>query len=404
NALKGEVAFTGERRRMSVRNLLVVAQVAMALILLSLTGLFLRSLEHASRIDIGFRTRGLLLLSVDPRLNGYTPAKTAAFLRELRERARALPGVDAAVCTDVPLLSGGNRSEGFTLSGHSAKETPVTADLYMVTPGYFDAMGTPLLAGQDFSDEPADGPRVAVVNKAFADRRFGGTNPIGQRVEDAAGTYQIIGVAGNAKSRTVGEATRPILYRSLDQSIASDPSMMGYTLVVHTAGNPATLVNAVRAQVYALDPAMAIYNVETMEDHVRAAYLLPRLAAMLFGVFGCIGMVLATTGLYGLMSFAVSRRTREIGIRMALGARRGVVLRMVLRRAMLLTLVAFALGWPAAWLLARIAASFLYGISPHDTVTFAAVPVVLAIAALVAVWVPARRAAAVNPTEALRAE
>jgi predicted permease len=376
----------------------------MALILLSLTGLFLRSLESASHIDIGFRTRGLLLLSVDPRLNGYTPAKTGAFLADLRERAKRVPGADAAVCTDMPLLSGGHRSEGFTISGRSSKESPVFADLYMVTPGYFNAMGTPLLAGQDFTDRETGGPRVAVVNKAFADRRFAGANPIGQHVDDGRWTYQVIGVAGNAKSRTVGEAARSILYRSLDQSIANDPSMMGYTLVVHTTGNPAALAKPVRGQVYALDPAMAIYNVETMEEHVRAAYVLPRLAAILFGVFGVIGIVLAAMGLYGLMSFAVSRRTREIGIRMAMGAHRGAVLRMVLRRAMLLTLVAFAMGWPAAWLLARIASSFLYGISPHDTVTFAAVPVVLAMAALVAVWVPARRAAGVNPTEALRAE
>ncbi len=387
-----------------MRNVLVVAQVAMAVILLSLTGLFLRSLESASRIDIGFRTRGLLLLSVDPRLNGYTPARTTEFLRELRERARALPGVDAAVTTDMPLLSGGHRSEGFTISGHAAKEAPVLADLYMVTPGYFAALGTPLLAGEDFSDAMTSGPKVAVVNQRFVERQFGGLNPIGQHVADGADTFQIIGVVGNAKSRTVGEETRPILYRSLDQSIANDPSGMGYTLVVHTAGDPAALARPVREQVDALDPAMAVFNVETMEEHVRAAYVLPRLAAMLFGVFGAIGIVLAATGLYGLMSFAVSRRTREIGIRMAMGAHRGAVLRMVLRRAMVLTLVAFALGWPAAWLLARIAASFLYGTSPHDGVTFAAVPGVLMLAALVAVWVPARRAAGVNPTEALRAE
>ena len=407
NALKGDSGFEAAGRRISLRNLLVVAQVAMALVLLAVTSLFLRSLERASQIDIGFRTRGLLMLSVDPRLNGYTPSKTGAFLSQLRERAAALPGVYAAVCTDVALLSGGNRSDGFTIHGHSAQtDTSIFADLYMVTPGYFDALGTPRLAGSDFSPQSADAnsPRVAVINKAFADRLFGATNPIGQHIDGGGWTYQIIGVVGNAKSRTLGEDTRPILYRSLYQSIAVDPSMMGYTLVIHTRGNPSSLAPALRRIVYQLDPTMAIYNVETMDEHVRAAYALPRVAAILFSIFGAIGLVLATVGLYGVMSFAVTRRTREIGIRMAMGAWPAAVLRLVLRRGMALTFVALALGWPAAWMLAKIASSFLYGISPHDTVTFTLVPIVIVLVALVAAWIPARRAASINPTQALRME
>jgi predicted permease len=405
NALKGGGGFTAAGRTISARNLLVVAQVAMALVLLTVTGLFLRSLESASRIDIGFHPRGLLLLSVDPRLNGYSPARTSAFLTRLRERAAALPGVDAAVSTDVPLLTGGNRSEGFTMSGHSANgNLSVIADLYMVTPGYFRALGMPRLAGSDFSHETADGPRVAVINKAFADRLFGGANPIGQHIDGAGYTFEIIGVVGNAKSRTLGEDTRPILYRSLDQSIAGDPSMMGYTLIVHTQSNPAAIAEALRREVYGLDPTMAVYNLETMEEHVRTAYVLPRVAAILFGVFGGIGLVLAAVGLYGVMNFAVARRTREIGIRMAMGARPAAVLRLVLRRGMALTLAALGLGWPAAWLLSKIASSFLYGIAPHDAVTFILVPILLLLVALVAAWIPAHRAASIDPTQALRME
>ena len=245
---------------------------------------------------------------------------------------------------------------------------------------------------------------MAVVNKAFADKLLGGKNPIGQHVDDGPAHYQIIGVAANAKSRTLEEDTRPVVFRSLDQSVADDPSMMGYTLMVHTERNPTGLVESLRRQVSALDPAIAIYNVETMDEHVRAAYVLPRVAAALFGVFGGIGLVLATVGLYGVMSFAVSRRTREIGIRIALGARPAAMLRLVLRRGLALTLAAVALGWPAAWMLAKMASSFLYGIAPHDAVTFAVVPVVLVGVALVASWIPARRAARINPTEALRVE
>lgn len=406
NALKADSAFAAIGGRFHARNVLVVAQVAMAVVLLTLTGLFLRSLESASAIDIGFRTRGLLLLHVDPRLNGYSPSKTSAFLEQLRERAAAVPGVDAAVCSDVPFLSGGNRSDGFTVVGNAEKVAPSvpTSDLYMVTPGFFKALGIPPLAGRDLSHETANGPRVAVINKAFAERLFGRADPIGQRVDGGGWTYQIVGVVGNAKSRTLGEDTRAILYRSLDQSIANDPSMMGYTLIVHTPGDPAGIAGALRREVYQLDPAMAVYNLETMDEHVRAAYVLPRVAAMLFGIFGAIGLVLATVGLYGVMSFAVARRTREIGIRMAMGARPAAVLQLVLRRGMMLTFTAIALGWPAAWMLAKLSSSFLYGIRPHDAVTFTLVPVALVLVSLIAAWIPARRAASINPTEALRME
>jgi len=405
NALKGEDALARSGRRWTMRDILVVGQMAMSVVLLSVTILFLRSLQTAAQIDIGFRSQGLLMLSVDPRLNGYSAEQTSRFLAQLRQRAAALPGVDATVCTDVPLLSGGNRSDGFTVAGHTEKSAAFTyADLYMVTPGYFEALGTSLLAGRGFRGEVAGGPRTAVVNKAFAERLFGNGNPIGQHVNGGHWTYEIIGVVGNAKSRTLGEDARPILYRSLDQSIVDDPSEMGYTLVVHTARNPALLAEPLRRQVFALDPAMAVYNEETMDEHIRAAYFLPRVAATLFGVFGGIGLVLAAVGLYGVMSYGVSRRTREIGIRMAMGAPQGTVERLVVRQGMILASIAVALGWPAAWMLSRVSSSFLYGIQPHDPVTFAAVPLLLTAIALAACWIPARRAASINPTEALRAE
>jgi len=405
NALKGEDALARPGRRWTMRDLLVVGQMAMSVVLLSVTILFLRSLETAAKIDIGFRSQGLMMLSVDPRLNGYTAEQISRFLEQLRRRAAALPGIDAAVSIDVPLLSGGNRSDGFTVTGHTDKDAPfANAELYMVTPGYFQALGTPLLAGHDFHGEVAGGPRTAVINKAFAERLFGNQNPIGQRVSGGHWTYEIIGVAGNAKSRSLGEDPRPVLYRSLDQSIVDDPSEMGYTLVVHTPGNPAALAEPLRRLVYALDPAMAVYNQETMDEHIGTAYSLPRAAAILFGAFGGIGLVLAAVGLYGVMSYGVSRRTREIGIRMAIGARPGAVERLIVRQGMILACISLALGWPAAWMLSKLVSSFLYGIQPHDPLTFAATPLLLALIALAACWIPARRAASINPTEALRVE
>jgi predicted permease len=405
NALKGEDALARPGRRFALRNILVVAQIAMSVALLSVTGLFMRSLENAANINIGFRPNGLLLLSVDPRLNGYTPTQTSEFLRELRDRVAALPGVDHVVSSDTALLSGGSRSDGFTVAGHAGKDAPYTmADLYMTTPGYFETLGIPLLTGRDFGNEAADGPKVAIINKAFADRLFPGVNPIGQHVDGGGVTYQIVGVVGNSKSRTIGEETRSILYRSLDQNVATDPPLMGFTLIVHTPAGPSALAEAVRREIYSLDPNIAIYNEESMEEHVRSAYFLPRLAATLFGVFGGIGLVLAAIGLYGVMSYAVSRRTREIGLRMALGAPTSAVTRLIVRQGMVLAAIAILLGWPAAWLLAKLASSFLYGIQPHDALTFIMVPIFLAFIAFIACWLPARRAASVDPVEALRTE
>jgi predicted permease len=405
NALRGEDALARPGRRFTLRNLLVIAQIAMSVMLLSVTGLFLRSLESAARIDIGFSTHNLLMASVDPRVHGYTGERTAKFLSALRQKVAALPGVDSAVVTDLAPLTDGNRSDGFTAVDQSAGNGQMHyADLYMVTPGYFETLGIPRLAGRDFGAETASGPRTAVVNREFVQSVFGGANPIGQHVAGGSVTYQIVGVVGNAKSRSLGEETRAILYRSLDQSIASDPSLMGYTLIVHAAGDSGSIQRAVRMQIHSLDPALAIYNEESMDEHMHTAYFLPRFAATLFGVFGFIGLTLTAVGLYGVMSYSVTRRTREIGIRIAMGAQRGVVERFILRQGLVLTLIALALGWPAAWFLARLASSALYGIQPHDALTFATTPLFLGIIAVAACWIPARRAASINPTEALRAE
>ncbi|HUN83037.1 MAG TPA: ABC transporter permease, partial [Terracidiphilus sp.] len=404
-ALKGEDALARRGRRLSLRNLLVVLQISMSVVLLCITGLFLRSLQSATHINIGFRSQNLLMMSVDPRIHGFTPQRTIEFLTQLRQRVAALPGVESVVVTDVAPLSGGHRSDGFSVVGRKDNSTADSqTELYMATPGYFETMGIPLLAGRDFGGETPNSPMTAVVNRAFVQRFFEGENPIGHLVTGGGVQYRVIGVVGNIKSRFLGEDFRPVLYRSLAQTVGSDPSFLGYTLVVHMAGNPSGIARAVRRQIHLLDPSMAIFNEETMAEHLRDAFFLPRLAATLFGIFGGIGLLLAAVGLFGVMSYAVSRRTREIGIRMAMGAQPGTVERLVLRQGFVLTLIAIALGWPAAWMLARLAASFLYGVQPHDPLTFAAVPPFLALIAIAACWIPARRAASVDPMQALRTE
>jgi predicted permease len=405
SALKGEDALARPGRRWTLRNILVVAQITLSLVLLCATVLFLRSLQSAAGMDIGFRSRGLLMMAVDPRVHGYTPERTLQLLTQLRERTSGLPGVTSVSSTDNLPLSMGGRRDGFQVVGRPPSKEGTPTDLYMVTPGYFETMGIARLAGRDFAREGPAAPRVAVVNEALAQKLFKGENPIGQRVSGGGVTYQIIGVVSNIKSRTLGEGLSPVLYRSLEQTVASDPSFEGgYSLLVRYTGDSAALASAVRHEIATLDPTLAIFNAHTMEEHLRDALFLPRLAATLFGVFGFIGLTLAAVGLYGVMSYSVSRRTREIDIRMALGAQTGAVQRLIVRQGMTLALIAVALGLPAALAVAKLSASILYGVRPHDVATFVSVPLFLAAVALLACWVPARRAAGVDPQIALRCE
>ena len=258
NGIKGEDLFSRAGRVWSLRNVLVVAQIAMSLVLLCATGLFLRSLGNASQIDIGFRSTGLLMMSVDPRLNGYSPERTTEFLNQLRERVAAIPGAASASYTDTVPLSGGNRSDEFYVEGQQASDKPhVGVELYMTGPDYFETIGTPRVAGRDFANESPTGPKVAIVNEVFAERFFKNENPIGQRVTGRGVTYQIAGVVKNIKSRFLGEELRPVLYRSLAQDIAEDPSFTGYTVLVRFNRDSGAVASAVRREIHALDPPLA---------------------------------------------------------------------------------------------------------------------------------------------------
>ena len=402
-AIKGEEAFAYRQRRWSLRNALVLSQVFLSLVLLCATGLFLRSLQSASKIDIGFRSHGILLMNIDPQLNGYSTARTTQFVDEVRRRASSLPGVLSVAFVDpVPLSMDGRWDDFHDASQPTAANKVV--DLYMVTPGFFRTMGIAQLSGRDFGNETANAPKVAIVNQSFVKQFFGGRNAIGQRVTGTGATYEIVGVVKDSRSRTLGEDARPILYRSLAQDIGRDPDFRGVSLVVETQGNAAAMEAAVRNQVHALDPAMAIFNAETMEEHLRDALVLPRLAGTLFGGFGITGLILTVLGLYGIMTYTVSRRTREIGIRLALGAQISSVQRLVARQYLFLVFIAIALGVPCALALSKFAASILYGVHAHDAFTFTAVPLFLATVALLACWIPVRRIARVDPQKALRYE
>jgi len=403
-ALKGEDLFARPGRFWTLRNLLVVAQISMSLVLLCVTGLCLRSLRSASSINIGFRSSGVLAMSIDPRLHSYTPERTVQFLAELQRRVSVVPGVSSSAVTDALPLSGGHRSDGFQAAGKKPLDPTPSAELYMATPGYLDTLGIHLISGRDFFNESTTSLRVAIVNQVFADTFFPRESPIGQSVSGGGVTYEIIGVTNNIKSRFLGEDLRPVLFRSLPQTVASDPSFEGYTILARTAADSTSVAASVRSVIRDLDPTLAVFNEQTMEHHVREALFLPRLAGTLFAVFGIVGLLLAAIGLYGVMDHTISLRLREIGIRMALGAQASSVQHLFLRRGLQLTAIALAIGLPAAFVIAKLFNSILYGIKPNDAVTFISIPLFLAFVALLASYIPARRATKIDPLIVLRYE
>ncbi len=403
-ALKDESAISGRAGRFGMRNALVVVQVALSLVLLATAGLFLRSLGHASSIDIGFKPDNILMMAVDPKLHGYSREKTVQFLSQLRERVAALPGVRSVSFVDsIPLSIGGTSYTFHVDAANGLPQQSANADVYSVGSGYFQTMGIPLLRGRDFNLQIRD-QNVAIINETMVGHLFPKQDPIGRTMRADKILYTVIGVARNSKSRTLGEKPANCAYLFLEAAPEKVFSFFGISTIVKTSVNPLRLARPVRDQIAALDPNMAVFNTETMQEHANKSLLLPRISASLLGIFGAVGLTLAAIGLYGVMSYSVRRRTREIGIRMALGARPGTVLRMVLRQGLMLTGIGLAIGLGIALGLGRFTASLLYGISGTDLLTFVTVPAVLLAAATAAVVVPAFRAAHVNPTTALRHE
>ena len=390
--------------RWAPRRLLVVAQMAMSLVLLIGAGLFLQSLGNAHRIDLGFESANLLLLSLDLRLNGYAEPRGRQLYEQLLERANALPGVrSASLAAEVPLGLGGTR-RGISIEGY---EAPSGEDMGVHTntvgPDYFRTMGIPLTRGRDFTvADRAGAPGVVVVNEAFVRRYWPDQDPMGKRVflGDRSGTpAQVVGVVKDGKYVTLGEDPTPFFYVPFLQRSESDA-----TLHVRTTGDPRGLVEAMQKEVRALDPSLPVFDVKTMTDHLGLSLLPARLAGSVLGLFGLVALILAAVGIYGVMSQAVRQRTRELGVRIALGARPTDLLSMVLAQSMRVALVGLAIGLVAALGLSRLVASLLYGISPVDPVTFVAIPALLAAVALLASYVPARWAMRVDPMVALRHE
>ncbi|HKQ78134.1 MAG TPA: ABC transporter permease [Blastocatellia bacterium] len=401
--LKGEETnFGAGSRRFSTRNLLVVSQVALSLMLLVGAGLCLKSAVNAYRIDPGFETKNILLASFDTSLQGYDRDRSASLQEQIVERARALPGVvSAALASSLPLNDPGGTDilpEGYELK---QGENRPGVGYSFVSPGYFKTMGTPITMGREFDDrDKGDGAPVMIINETIARRYFPNQNPIGKRITLWGRQLEVIGVAKNGKYGTLGEeATVNFLFLTTRQYHSHN-----VTLILRTAGNPENFAASVMNKARELDPQLPVFGMKTISQFLYGPRSGPQILAGLTVAFALIALLLSAIGIYGALNFSVVQRTREIGIRMALGAKPSDALRLVIAQGISLSLIGIGIGLAGAYFLTRIMGSLLYGVSVTDPIIFAGQSVLLTMVALVACWIPARRATKVDPMIALRRE
>ncbi|MCI0485760.1 MAG: ABC transporter permease, partial [Blastocatellia bacterium] len=402
--LKESLAFAGRRRR-RLSSLFVVAQIAISLVLLVGAGLMVRTLQKVYSVEPGFVTENMLTLSLDLKLLGRTEEQGRQFYKDLMERTSATPGVKAAgLASILPLGWASNPHEVFIDGqGLQSDGRPLTVDYNVVTPGYFQLMGTPLVAGRDFAViDGAEAAGVVIINEAMARRFWPEQNPVGKSFE-IGGRFrravEIIGLANNSKFSNLQEEFRPIIYLPLMQNYESY-----MTLHLRTAVEPMSMVAAVRREVQQIDPNLPFIEIKTLEQRMDESVWPQRTMSTLIISFGLLALFLAALGLYGVLSYTVAERTHEIGIRRALGAQAGDVLRLVMKEGLRLVLAGCAIGIPVAFALTRLMANFLYGVSARDPLTFTLITVLLSIIALTACYIPARRAMKVDPMVALRHE
>ena len=396
----------GGTRGGRLAGVLVGAQVTVSVVLLIAAGLFLRSLQNAASIDVGMKGPGALMMAIDPRGQGYSPDKAKKFMLELQRRIESIPGVESMGYVDLPPLSLAVSNADF-LDADRSSGLRVPGNTLQVSAHYFSAGGISLLRGRDFDGLLDDKARAVIINQALAMRLFGTENAIGRHIregdEASKNVYEVVGLVRNAKGESLGEGEVPYLFHYFSDFEGAF-SIFGITTIVRTGGDPLHSVGALRKQVETLDPDLPLFNVESLSNHIDEALMFPRVSGALFGAFGSFGLLLAVVGLYAVVNYSVRRRTREIGIRMALGAQPRAVGGAILRRGMRLVGVGLALGLAAAFALSRFTASLLYGIGPTDPVTFLGVPAILIAASLAAIILPARRAARIEPLVALREE
>ncbi len=404
--LKGDASSArGKKaRRITLRNSLVVAQISMSLVVLVCGGLFIKSFRRAQTMDPGFDAKNELLVSLNPQLVGYDEAQSRNFYSQIIERVSKLPGVEAVgLARLIPLGDSSNSNgpvlkEGETLPRGSAGRIIMSNT---VSQGYFRALQIPLVQGREFDDRDRQGgQRVVIVNERMAEILWPGENAVGKRIflgTDNPDPLEVVGVAKTGKYRALAEDPKPMFYFALSQRRPA-----GMTLIVRTRNDPKSLVGAIRSEVQSMDRRLPLYSIRTMPEHMTWALWAPNMAASLSLAFGLVAILMCSVGLYSVMAYIVSQRTREVGIRMALGANHGDVLRLITTQGLRMAAVGLVIGLLLSLALARVLSSVLIGISGYDVTTFVLVSVLLTAVTFVASYLPARRATRVNPLVALR--
>ncbi len=399
-AVKGESADKAGRSRAS--SVLVVLQMALSLLLLISSGLFLRSLQGAMHIDPGFEAPGnLVMASVDPGLQGFDGPRSRAFLDRLMEEVNALPEVTEVGLTNSLPLGFSNSDRGVEIPAYEFAEGERRSLQYsLVTEGYIEAMGMELLEGRAFDrTDDGTGAPVIIVNERFADRFWPGESALGRIVQTAGEDRTVIGVVETGKYRSLGEEPTEFMYLPQRELFTT-----GMTIIARTPSNPQAVLRAIRQVVREADPDLPVFDVRTMEDHMGIALMPARLGGSVLGLFGMLGLILAGVGIYGVMAYSVSQRRRELGIRVALGADPGSVLRLVVGEGLRLAAFGTVLGLAGAFGAAQLVKGMLYNVNALDPLAFTGVPLLLVGVAALAVYLPARRAAAADPLRALKSD
>ncbi len=403
---------TGGAGRHRVRNILVVSEVALALVLLISAGLLIRSFARLQDVQTGFEPSHLLIADVPLSSKAYAqPAQRMEFFDELLARARALPGVTSAGAALILPVTGSGSSIHFNIQGRPPKSPHdyILVGYRPVSPQYLQTLHVPLLAGRMLQEADTErAPYVAVVNESMARQYFPGQSPLGKKIQLGAipnnqiPWMEIVGVVGDMKQNLASEASSEmyIPYRQADSMLP----IFAMSVVLRTAGDPHAEVSALRGAVHNLNPNQPVVKFRTMQENIATSVSDPRFRTILLGIFAASALLLSVIGLYGLMAYSVTQRTSEIGIRLALGAQRADVTKMIIRDGLKLVLTGIVLGVAGALVLTRLLARFLYGVLPNDPATFVVVSVILAAVALVACYIPARRAMKVDPMVALRYE
>jgi predicted permease len=389
------------------RKWLMISQVALTAVLLVVAGFFAQSLVNLKRLDLGLRTDHVVQFSISPELNRYTPARAIALADRVREAIAVLPGVRSVSATEMPVLANSNSSSNITPEGYTASDTEnMNVNQNWVGPDYFTAMGIPLVSGRDFGERDAtSSPKVAIINETMAQRFFSGRNPLGLRFAFGAGNnvhpdIEIVGVVKDSQQASVRDPKTPFAYLPYTQS----PHFGTATFYVRTGQDPAALGGALRQVVQKYDSNLPVHDMKTLAEQVDEIEFSDRLLTFFSLCLGLLAALLAAVGLYGVMAYMVARRTREIGIRMALGATQGNAQWLILREVVWMSIAGLAIGLPAAYAVGRLVESQLFGVKASNPLVFAAAAMMLAAVAMVAGWLPSRKAANVDPMVALRYE